>query len=99
MDLFRAKKNKAYYFIGIDKNQKLIFYDPHYNQQINNDTEKDYESYFTENIYLLDIKNLSSELTLGIGIFSHNQFIQFLDDIKWFADNFKEKSVITLSKD
>ena len=94
-----GKKNKAYYFIGIDKNQKLIFYDPHYNQQINNDTEKDYESYFTENIYLLDIKNLSSELTLGIGIFSHNQFIQFLDDIKWFADNFKEKSVITLSKD
>ena len=94
-----GKKNKAYYFIGIDKNNKLIFFDPHYNQQINNDPEKNYESYYTENIYLLDIKNLSSELTLGIGLFSSNQFNQFLDDIQWFVDNYKEKCVITLSKD
>ena len=94
-----GKKNKAYYFVGIDKNNKLIFFDPHYNQQINNDIEKNYESYFTENIYLLDIKNLSSELTLGIGLFSSNQFNQFLDDIQWFVDNYKEKCVITLSKD
>jgi hypothetical protein len=94
-----GKKNKAYYFVGVDKNQKLIFFDPHYNQQINNDYEKNYESYSTENTYLLDIKNLSSELTLGIGIFDSGQFIQFLDDIKWFVDNFKDKCVITLSKD
>ena len=94
-----GKKNKAYYFVGVDKNQKLIFFDPHYNQQINTDINKNYESYSTENIYLLDIKNLSSELTLGIGIFNSGQFIQFLDDIKWFVDNFKDKCVITLSKD
>ena len=45
------------------------------------------------------MKNMSSELTLGIGIYNLNQFTQFLDTIKWFADNFKEKSVITLSRD
>ena len=94
-----GKKNKAYYFVGIDACNRLIFFDPHYNQQINNNFEKDYESYYTENIYLLDIKDLSSELTLGIGIFNSTQFIQFLEDIKWFEENFKEKYVITLSKD
>ena len=94
-----GKKNKAYYFVGIDKNKKLIFFDPHYNQQINHNIEKDYESYYTENIYLLDIQNLSSELTLGIGIFNTNQFLQFLEDIIWFENNFKEHGVITLSKD
>ena len=94
-----GKKNKAYYFIGIDANNRLIFLDPHYNQQINNDFQKDYESYYTENIYLLDIKDLSSELTLGIGIFNSTNFMQFLEDLKWFDENFKEKCVITLSKD
>ena len=94
-----GKKNKAYYFVGIDSNKKLIFLDPHYNQELNNNFEMDYESYFTENIYLLDIKDLSSELTLGIGIFNSTQFLQFLDDINWFNDNLKEKGVITLSKD
>ena len=94
-----GKKNKAYYFVGIDSNKKLIFLDPHYNQELNNNFEMDYESYFTENIYLLDIKDLSSELTLGVGIFNSTQFLQFLDDINWFNDNLKEKGVITLSKD
>ena len=94
-----GKKNKAYYFVGIDSNKKLIFFDPHYNQQINHDLEKDYESYFTENIYLLDMKNMSSELTLGIGIYNSNQFTQFLDTIKWFADNFKDKCIISFSKE
>ena len=94
-----GKKNRAYYFVGIDANKKLIFFDPHYNQKITNDIDKDYESYYTENIYLLDIKDLSSELTLGIGIYNFNQFKQFLEDIKWFADNFKEKCIITLSKE
>ena len=37
----------------------------------------------------MDIKDLSSELTLGIGIFNSNQFTQFLDDLNWFKENFK----------
>ena len=94
-----GKKNKAYYFVGIDKNSNLIFFDPHYNQLINNDIDKDYKTYFTENIYLLDVKNLSSELTLGIGIFNIVQFTQFLEDLQWFHENFKDIGVISLCKD
>ena len=91
-----GKRNRAYYFIGIDGNNKLIFADPHYNQQITNDVDKDYESYYTENLYLLDIKDMSSELTLGIGIFNSVQFTQFFDDLKWFTDNLKGLNIISL---
>ncbi len=94
-----GKKNRAYYFIGIDKNNKLIFADPHYNQQITNDPDKDYESYYTENLYLLDIKDMSSELTLGIGIFNSVQFTQFFDDLNWFNDNLENLHIITFEKD
>ena len=94
-----GKKNKAYYFVGIDSNKRLIFFDPHYNQQISGNIEKDYESYFTENVYLLDINNLSSELTLGIGIYNSVQLKQFLEDIEWFANNYKEKYVVYLTQD
>ena len=94
-----GKKNRAYYFIGIQKDDKLIFVDPHYNQQIKNDFDKDYKTYFTDNFYLLDIKDLSSELTLGIGIFNHKQFIQFMDDLKWFNDNLRNKHFITFDND
>lgn len=94
-----GKKNRAYYFIGIDKNNKLIFADPHYNQQITNDPDKDYESYYTENLYLLDIKDMSSELTLGIGIFNSMQFTQFFDDLNWFNDNLENLHIITFEKD
>ena len=94
-----GKKNRAYYFIGIDKNNKLIFADPHYNQQITNDPDKDYETYYTENLYLLDIKDMSSELTLGIGIFNSVQFTQFFDDLNWFNDNLENLHIITFEKD
>lgn len=93
-----GKKDRAYYFIGI-QNDKLIFADPHYNQQTTNNSDKDYESYFTENLYLLDFKDLSSELTIGIGIFNLNQFKQFLVDLDWFDNNFKEINLISIEKD
>ena len=77
----------------------MIFVDPHYNQQTENNDDRDYESYYNESLYLLDIKDLSSELTLGIGIFNCAQFIQFLDDLKWFNDNLKDINFITMGKD
>ena len=89
-----GKKDRAYYFIGV-QNDKLIFADPHYNQQTTNNTDKDYESYYTENLYLLDFKDLSSELTIGIGIFNKSQFKQFLKDLDWFVDNYKDINLIT----
>ena len=84
------KKNRVYYFIGIQGNNNLIFADPHYNQYTTNSPDRDYESYYTENLYLMDIKDLSSELTLGIGIFNSNQFTKFLDELNWFKAYLKE---------
>ena len=94
-----GKKNRAYYFIGVQENNKLIFVDPHYNQLITNNPDRDYESYYTDNLYLLDIKDLSSELTLGIGIYNALQFNQFLEDLKWFNDNLKDLNFITIGND
>jgi len=93
-----GRKDRAYYFIGI-QNDKLIFADPHYNQQTTNNSDKDYESYYTENLYLLDFKDLSSELTIGIGIFNMSHFKQFLEDLYWFDKNYKDINLISLEKD
>ena len=91
-----GKNNKAYYFIGIQGKNKLIFVDPHYNQQTTNNFERDYGTYYTENLYLLDVKELASELTLGIGIYNSRQFSQFLDELKWFKDNFKDLNFLNI---
>ena len=46
----------------------------------------------------MDIKDLSSELTLGIAIFNSSQFTQFLDELNWFKENLKGQ-LITFVKD
>ena len=94
-----GKRNRAYYFIGVQGDNKLIFADPHYNQYVTNNADRDYESYYTDNLYLLDIKDLSSELTLGIGIFNSRQFTQFFDDLKWFNEHMSDLNFITIGKD
>jgi hypothetical protein len=94
-----GKSKRAFYFIGIQGNDKLIFVDPHYNQQLTNNFDKDYESYYTDNYYLMDIKDLSSELTLGIGIFNSLHFTQFLDDLIWFNNNTREHHLIIIDKE
>ena len=94
-----GKKNRAYYFIGIQGDNKLILVDPHLNQKISNDFDKDYESYYTENLYLLDIKELTSAFTFAIGIFNSKQFTQFLDDLIWFNQHSKFNQCIYFRKD
>ena len=94
-----GKKERGYYFIGIQGDNKLIFVDPHVNQQITNDFDKDYESYYTENLYLLDINELTSSITFAIGIFNALHLTQFLEDIKWFDQNDKYKECIYFGKD
>ena len=93
-----GKKDRAYYFIGVQGDNKLIFVDPHLNQQMNNDFEKDYESYYTENLYLLDIKELTSSFTFAIGIFNSNHFSQFIEDLKWFDKNNEYNKFIYFGK-
>ena len=79
-----GEKNKAFYFIGSQGN-KLIFADPHYNQKIKSDNfEKNFESYYVNELYLKSPKELGSELTIGIAIFTQKDLSQFIDDIKIF---------------
>ena len=94
-----GKKNRAYYFIGIQGDNKLIFVDPHLNQEMSDSFEKDYDSYYTENLYLLDIKEISSSLTFSVGIFNEKHLGQFFEDLKWFDQNDKYKNTIYFGKD
>ena len=75
-------KKRAYYFIGINGENKLIFVDPHYPQETKDNCDEYYETYNTKNFYLLDIKDMRSQFSLGIGIFGSRQFNEFLEDAK-----------------
>jgi hypothetical protein len=35
-------------------------------------------------LFLMSVKELSSEITIGVGIFTKQDFEQFFLDIKWF---------------
>ena len=80
-----GKNTKAFYFIGCNGDKKLIYVDPHLNQKVEN--QINYVSYNIPTMYLLDVKELSSELTVGINISTSNDLKQFFTDIKWFNDN------------
>ena len=79
-----GRNNRAYYFIGVQGDNKLIFSDPHLNQEITGNLLKDNEKYFNENLYLMDIKEMSSSFSFGVGIFNKNHLMQFFEDIDWF---------------
>ena len=77
-----GKKKKAFYFIGM-YGEKLIFADPHLNQKIEQD-EVNFPTYSVNDLFLMSVKELSSEITIGVGIFTKQDFEQFFLDIKWF---------------
>ena len=77
-----GKKKRAFYFIGLN-NKKLIFADPHFNQNLETD-ENNFPSYSINELFLTSIKELSSELTVGVFISSKNDLEQFLKDLSWF---------------
>ena len=80
-----GKKNKAFYFIGINGDNKLIYADPHLNQKADND---DISSYEIKDLYLLPIKELSSAFTLGININNSTDLKMFINDCQWFNLNY-----------
>ena len=82
--LVGGRNNRAYYFIGIQNDNKLIFSDPHLNQEITGNLLKDYEKYYNENLYLMDIKEMSSSFSFAVGIFNQNHLMNFFEDIDWF---------------
>ena len=92
-----GRNNRAYYFIGIQNDNKLIFSDPHLNQEITGNLYKDYEIYYNENLYLMDIKEMSSSFSFAVGIFNHKHLINFFEDINWF-DKGEFKDCIYYSK-
>ena len=77
-----GKKKKAFYFIGM-YGEKLIFADPHLNQKVEQD-EVNFPTYSVNDLFLMSVKELSSEITIGVGIFTKQDFEQFFLDIKWF---------------
>ena len=86
-----GRKNRAYYFIGIQEDNKLIFSDPHLNQEMTGNIWKDNEKYYNENLYLMDIKEMSSGFSFAVGIFNKMHLEHFLDDINFFHNSeFKE---------
>ena len=79
-----GKKKSAYYFIGINDN-KLIFADPHFNQDQEKDEQK-FPSYSINELFLMPVKEICSELTLGVTICSKNDLEQLFDDLSWFKE-------------
>ena len=74
-----GKKKRAYYFIGL-KDKKLIFADPHFNQNSETD-EKNFPSYSINDLFLISVKEMSSELTVGVAISCQKDLEQFFNDL------------------
>ena len=74
-----GKKKRAYYFIGLE-DKKLIFADPHFNQNSETD-EKNFPSYSINDLFLISVKEMSSELTVGAAISSQKDLEQFFNDL------------------
>ena len=79
-----GKKNKAFYFIGFNGDNKLIYADPHLNQKAD---IFDISSYEVKDLYLLNVKELSSSLTIGININNSTDFKILIYELQWFYKN------------
>lgn len=75
-----GRQNKAYYFIGF-RNKRLLYLDPHYVQEAVKPNTK-IESYTVKHIYLMNPRDLSSALTLGVVINNFTDLLNFFSDIK-----------------
>ena len=93
-----GRKNRAYYFIGVQNDNKLIFSDPHLNQEITGDIFKDNEKYYNENLDLMDVKEMCSGFSFAVGIFNKMHLIQFFEDISFF-NNSQFKDCLYFEKD
>ena len=79
-----GKKNKAFYFIGFNGDNKIIYADPHLNQraEING-----FSTYEIKDLYLLDVKELSSSLTIGINVNNSTDLKILVSELQWFHKN------------
>jgi cysteine protease ATG4 len=84
-----GKENKAFYFIGFIDN-KLLYVDPHLNQTSVKSDLSDIKSYYVKDIYLLNVSEISSELTIGVLINCCEDLRIFFNDLNWFLFNFPD---------
>ena len=82
-----GKKNRAYYFVGCNGDEKLIFADPHFNQKVEEYNENLF-SYNIPELYLLNRSELSGELTLGIAIYNLDDFKILVEDLEYLTKAF-----------
>jgi len=84
-----GKENKAFYFIGLSGNE-LLYIDPHLNQTSVKSDLSDIKSYYVKDIYLLNVSEISSELTIGVLINCCEDLRIFFNDLNWFLFNFPD---------
>ena len=82
-----GKDNKAFYFIGLNGKQ-LMYIDPHLNQPSIKGNLNDITSYEVKDIFIMDIKDISSELSTGVLINTISDLKTFFTDIDWFINNY-----------
>ena len=82
-----GKENKAFYFIGLNGKQ-LMYIDPHLNQPSIKGNLNDITSYEVKDIFIMDIKDISSELSTGVLINTISDLKTFFTDIDWFINNY-----------
>jgi cysteine protease ATG4 len=88
-----GKPNRAFYFIGFDQEQNLVYLDPHLTQESINtciSNSKQIESYFVKNIYRIKINHIQPSLTIGFifrNVMEFNGLINYLE----INNSFKEK--------
>ena len=84
-----GNRRKGYYFIGIRGTDKLILADPHISQKTEENSDNYYKTYHINDLHLLNIKEMRCQFSLGIGAFNAIQLNEFLEDAKWFNQNYK----------
>ena len=82
-----GKDNKAFYFIGLN-GKELMYIDPHLNQPSIKGNLNDITSYDVKDIFIMDIKDISSELSTGVLINTISDLKTFFTDINWFINNY-----------
>ena len=99
-----GKPGRAFYFIGFDHEQNLVYLDPHLTQESINtciSNSKQIESYFVKNIYRIKINNIQPSLTIGFifrNVLEFNALINFLEINNNFTEKFFSYSFKTENK-
>ncbi len=65
-----------------------MYIDPHLNQPSIKGNLNDITSYEVKDIFIMDIKDISSELSTGVLINTISDLKTFFTDIDWFINNY-----------